>query len=217
MYQKEIIVQDSLWQSFVNGSREAYARLYELYVRPMYLYGLHFCDDRQIIEDAIHDIFVRIYVNRERLPELKNVKLYLLISLKNTLLNHANSKSFRFRMDISVCRQLHDQSDLEETIVRKEESDRSRQLVAEMERNLSASSLLSVRGANALQRDRSDDGDQQPVGQESGPFVDQENPRDLFPSLRGFPVTAFQLPVNVLAGKRSTFPVPPCPYTRSQR
>lgn len=50
MYQKEIIVQDSLWQSFVNGSREAYARLYELYVRPMYLYGLHFCDDRQIIE-----------------------------------------------------------------------------------------------------------------------------------------------------------------------
>ena len=43
MYQKEIIVQDSLWQSFVNGSREAYARLYELYVRPMYLYGLHFC------------------------------------------------------------------------------------------------------------------------------------------------------------------------------
>ena len=125
MYQKEIIVQDSLWQSFVNGSREAYARLYELYVRPMYLYGLHFCDDRQIIEDAIHDIFVRIYVNRERLPELKNVKLYLLISLKNTLLNHANSKSFRFRMDISVCRQLHDQSDLEETIVRKEESDLS--------------------------------------------------------------------------------------------
>ena len=87
MYQKEIIVQDSLWQSFVNGSREAYARLYELYVRPMYLYGLHFCEDRQIIEDAIHDIFVRIYVNRERLPELKNVKLYLLISLKNTLLN----------------------------------------------------------------------------------------------------------------------------------
>ena len=122
MYQKEIIVQDSLWQSFVNGSREAYARLYELYVRPMYLYGLHFCDDRQIIEDAIHDIFVRIYVNRERLPELKNVKLYLLISLKNTLLNHANSKSFRFRMDISTCRQLHDQTDLEETIVRKEEN-----------------------------------------------------------------------------------------------
>ena len=137
MYQKEIIVQDSLWQSFVNGSREAYAR-------PMYLYGLHFCDDRQIIEDAIHDIFVRIYVNRERLPELKNVKLYLLISLKNTLLNHANSKSFRFRMDISVCRQLHDQSDLEETIVRKEESDRSRQLVAEMERNLSARQKQAV-------------------------------------------------------------------------
>lgn len=144
MYQKEIIVQDSLWQSFVNGSREAYARLYELYVRPMYLYGLHFCDDRQIIEDAIHDIFVRIYVNRERLPELKNVKLYLLISLKNTLLNHANSKSFRFRMDISVCRQLHDQSDLEETIVRKEESDRSRLLVAEMERNLSARQKQAV-------------------------------------------------------------------------
>ena len=47
-------------------------------------------------------------------------------------------------MDISVCRQLHDQSDLEETIVRKEESDRSRQLVAEMERNLSARQKQAV-------------------------------------------------------------------------
>ena len=213
MYQKEIIVQDSLWQSFVNGSREAYARLYELYVRPMYLYGLHFCDDRQIIEDAIHDIFVRIYVNRERLPELKNVKLYLLISLKNTLLNHANSKSFRFRMDISVCRQLHDQSDLEETIVRKEESDRSRQLVAEMERNLSARQKQAVYYRFVEQMHYNEIGAMMEINSQS----DQENPRDLSPSLRGFPVTAFQLPVNVLAGKRSTFPVPPCPYTRSQR
>ena len=54
MYQKEIIVQDSLWQSFVNGSREAYARLYELYVRPMYLYGLHFLSLIHISEPTRH-------------------------------------------------------------------------------------------------------------------------------------------------------------------
>ena len=149
------------------------------------------------------------------------MKLYLLISLKNTLLNHANSKSFRFRMDISVCRQLHDQSDLEETIVRKEESDRSRQLVAEMEKNLSARQKQAVYYRFVEQMHYNEIGAMMEINSQSAKNLVhssiKKNPRDLSPSLRGFPVTAFQLPVNVLAGKRSTFPVPPCPYTRSQR
>jgi RNA polymerase sigma factor (sigma-70 family) len=144
MYQKDMTGDDHLWQSFIDGSMEAYGRIYQLYVRPMYLYGLHFCDDSSIIEDAIHDIFVRIYTNRRKLPELKNVKLYLLISLKNALLNHSNSKSFRFRMNISGCNFLADMSDTEGDIFRKEDTERNKRLVSEMEKNLSVRQKQAV-------------------------------------------------------------------------
>ena len=137
MHQEKFSGQDPLWQSFLDGSRDAYARIYEIYARPMYLYGLHFCGDAQVVEDAIHDIFVKLYTNRRKLPELRNVRLYLLISLKNTLFNHAGSKSFRFRMDISVCDLLPDQANAENDMVEKEDLARCRQLVAELEKNLS--------------------------------------------------------------------------------
>ena len=114
----------------------AYARIYELYARQMYLYGLHFCGDAQVVEDAIHDIFVKIYNNRHKLPELRNIKLYLLISIKNTLFNHANSKTFRFTMDISECRVSADHTNAEQARVEREDMERCRQMVAELEKNL---------------------------------------------------------------------------------
>lgn len=126
-----------LWQSFLDGSMEAFARIYELYARQMYLYGLHFCGDPQIVEDSIHDIFVKIYNNRRKLPELRNIKLYLLISIKNALFNHAGSRYFRFTIDISECKVIADHNDAEQQHIEQEDMERSRQMVSELEKNLS--------------------------------------------------------------------------------
>ena len=138
MHRDENIEQNSLWQSFIKGNNEAFAQIYELYARQMYLYGIRFCDDTAIVEDTIHDVFVRVYTNRDKLHDLKNVKLYLLIAMKNALLNHVQSKKFRFRMDISSCSYIHDnEQDLELMMEKSEELQLQKRFMAEIETKLS--------------------------------------------------------------------------------
>ena len=77
----------NLWQALQAGDESAYAQIYELYVESIYDYGIYLGFNKEEVEDAIHDVFIRIYSNRKKLANVENIKLYLLISLKNTLLN----------------------------------------------------------------------------------------------------------------------------------
>lgn len=129
---------NSLWQSFIRGSDEAFAKLYESHSRQMYHYGIHFCDDTAIIEDAIHDIFFIMYTNRDRLHDLKNVKGYLLIAMRNALINRTQCKNFRFRLNISSCSYVQDKTQNAESNMEKdEEYYLHKRLIAEIEKILS--------------------------------------------------------------------------------
>ncbi|MDR1259633.1 MAG: sigma-70 family RNA polymerase sigma factor [Tannerellaceae bacterium] len=81
-------VEDKLlWDKFLSGDDKAYAYFYKKYVGDLFSYGMRFTTDRELIKDCIQDVFVKIYSNRSRLNKTDHVKLYLFISLKNTLFN----------------------------------------------------------------------------------------------------------------------------------
>lgn len=93
--------QDSeLWAAFREGNQEAYAEIYERYAKVMYIYGIRFTNNYELIEDCIHDIFVKLYNDRKKLPEVSNLKFYLFISLKNSLLNKKSEISERFSLEL---------------------------------------------------------------------------------------------------------------------
>lgn len=74
-----------LWSLFVNGDDKAFSQLYELNADGMLYYGLHFTPLRDLVKDAIQDVFVYIYSNRCSLKHVHNVKVYLYVALKNRL------------------------------------------------------------------------------------------------------------------------------------
>jgi RNA polymerase sigma factor (sigma-70 family) len=74
------------WRRFVEGDKRAYTWIYDEYVRSLYRYGLHFTPDGETVKDCIHDVFANLYRNRNRLVIPDNVNVYLLVSLKNSLL-----------------------------------------------------------------------------------------------------------------------------------
>ncbi len=41
----------------------------------------------EVLKDAIQDVFVKLYLNRRSLSEVRNLKYYLFRSLKNNLLD----------------------------------------------------------------------------------------------------------------------------------
>jgi RNA polymerase sigma factor (sigma-70 family) len=76
---------DSLWESFGSGSQSAFTRIYDLYIDLLYEYGCHITADADLVKDCIHDLFVKMYIKRDNLVPVDNLKSYLLISLKNRI------------------------------------------------------------------------------------------------------------------------------------
>lgn len=77
----------TLWKHFIDGDEEAYACIYTQYISSLYAYGVCFTNNKCLVEDCIHDLFVKIYQNRKNLKETDNIKLYLFVALKRQLFN----------------------------------------------------------------------------------------------------------------------------------
>lgn len=75
------------WDNFIAGDKEAFAHFYNLHVEALYRYGTRLCYDTNLVKDAIQEIFLDLYLKRQKNkvnPE--NLRFYLILSLKHNLI-----------------------------------------------------------------------------------------------------------------------------------
>ncbi len=83
LYQKINI----LWKSFQLGDMEAFATIYNQHLNTLYRYGTKLCTDEEIVKDAIQEVFLDLYLKREKnKTNPENLKYYLILSLKRNLI-----------------------------------------------------------------------------------------------------------------------------------
>lgn len=87
------------WRRFIAGDKDAYSWIYKVYIQILFQYGKRFTSDTELIKDCIQEVFTKLYNNRTRLTIPDNIKLYLLISLKNCLINAIYQESHYERYD----------------------------------------------------------------------------------------------------------------------
>ncbi len=87
-----------LWNSFKKGDWEAYTNLYHAYYRLLNNYGHKFTKDVNLIEDAVHDLFVTLWTTRSNLGNPSSVKNYLYKSIRNILFRKIKSASRFFNL-----------------------------------------------------------------------------------------------------------------------
>ena len=75
------------WKRFLAGNDDAFSKIYEKLVRDLFSFGTILTADCELVKDCIQDIFIRIYQNRVQLVTVENVKVYLLVALKNSLID----------------------------------------------------------------------------------------------------------------------------------
>ncbi|WP_286860343.1 RNA polymerase sigma factor [Proteiniphilum sp. UBA5510] len=63
------------------------ASLYNLYVNDLFIYGCYLGFEREVVKDAIHDVFVKLTADEDLLRHISHIKFYLFKSLKNRLLD----------------------------------------------------------------------------------------------------------------------------------
>ena len=79
---------------FCAGNDHAFSELYDLYVQSLYNYGMKLTQDQELLKDCIHDVFVKVYTKRNEKHTINNLSSYLLISLKNRLLDEFRRNTF---------------------------------------------------------------------------------------------------------------------------
>ncbi len=76
----------TLWQAFLDGNREAFARIYQTHVRLLYNYGKQLSSDSELVKDCIQDLFVKLWQKRAGLGRTDAIKYYLFKCLRRSII-----------------------------------------------------------------------------------------------------------------------------------
>ena len=108
-----------LWDSFKSGEKHAYEMIYNLHSDSLYKYGMHLCQDSNLVEDVIHDLFIYIWDHRLDLSSVKSIRLYLKFCLRRNLFKVL--KGNRFITDEELLKNSDFKFSVEEVNHEKEE------------------------------------------------------------------------------------------------
>lgn len=84
--------QASLWQRLKNGDSDSLKQIYEENIDALFAFGRNICRDEQLTLDYIHDLFIYIWENRQKLGDAVVIRAYLLKSLRNKIIDDFRKK-----------------------------------------------------------------------------------------------------------------------------
>ncbi len=77
----------NIWDRFRQKDDEAFSMLFETCAEYLYRYGRKFVSDDDFVRDCVQELFIKLYNNRASLSPTTNPRFYLLLSMKNTILD----------------------------------------------------------------------------------------------------------------------------------
>ena len=91
---KNISLQDNVnkldkhyWNKIKAGDEQAFMEMYNAYYQSLFRFGCRINPSREIVKDAIHELFCELWEKRSSLAEVSNEKSYLFTYLKRKILN----------------------------------------------------------------------------------------------------------------------------------
>ncbi|MEM9672436.1 MAG: RNA polymerase sigma-70 factor [Bacteroidota bacterium] len=80
-----------------SGDATAFEHVYDLYKHPLFATALRYLKDQKLAEDALQEIFVKLWQNREAIDELQSLRSFLFVCLKNHVLNIVRTEQTRIK------------------------------------------------------------------------------------------------------------------------
>jgi RNA polymerase sigma-70 factor (family 1) len=86
-----------------NGEKQAFERVYWMYRKPVYGMAYRYLRVHELAEDAVQDIFVKLWIKRETLNPEKPFEPFLFSILKNHVLNMIKMNKRRIVRQFEYC------------------------------------------------------------------------------------------------------------------
>ncbi len=84
----ELHSDETLWYFFKKGESSAFAVLFKKYYPQLHVYGIKISNAPNLTEDCLQNFFVQLFEEREKRGTIKNLKAYLFVSFKRSLIKH---------------------------------------------------------------------------------------------------------------------------------
>ena len=78
-----------LWKQLIEGDKGAYSTLYVRHYDDLYSYSLKLTKEEDFSHDIIQELFVNLWVTRNKLKPVSNLKPYLLRCVKNLIIDYS--------------------------------------------------------------------------------------------------------------------------------
>src|SRR6478736_5855617 len=86
----------TLWNAFRNGDDTALITMFDLHARSLYNYGYKISNDKEMVKDAIQDLFADLFQSRSGLGETNAIRFYLFKSLRRRLVRSKLRRAINF-------------------------------------------------------------------------------------------------------------------------
>lgn len=83
----------TLLAAYRQGDQNAFMSLYDMYAEMLLNYGLCITSDKELVEDCVQDVFIKL-ISKSQDLQVTKVTSYLLISLRNRLLDEFRRKNY---------------------------------------------------------------------------------------------------------------------------
>lgn len=110
-----------LLSSYIDGDDGAFEALYDMYAQMLLNYGSCLTTDKELVKDCVHDVFIKL-LDRNHGKSIKHVTSYLIISLRNKLVDAFRRNSFLSDAMVEDYRNVIYAPDVEHTYVDQEQS-----------------------------------------------------------------------------------------------
>jgi RNA polymerase sigma-70 factor (ECF subfamily) len=90
---QDVLEDTQLWNCVISGDRNALAQIYDRYVKILYNYGNKICQNKMVVQDAIHDVFIDIWRYHKNLSPADSVRFYLYVSMRRKIVKHRQDLS----------------------------------------------------------------------------------------------------------------------------
>jgi len=75
------------------GDETAFTQLYLHFGKKLILFGVSLVRSKEISEELVEDVFVKLWANRRSVSEIENITVYLYVAVKNKALNKLSQKA----------------------------------------------------------------------------------------------------------------------------
>ncbi|WP_418501818.1 RNA polymerase sigma factor [Flagellimonas sp.] len=116
----------ALWQKFREGNEPAFAAIYDRNFNILFRYGLKQVRDRELVGDAIQDLFIELWETRDRLGEVRNITNYLLTCIRRKVVARAIKAGKRSLVPVNELLEEEPVPSLEHQLVERQAFDQRR-------------------------------------------------------------------------------------------